>query len=284
MRSFVVKKDVSGEGFAAMGFRSSRVLRLRRMALPAAAALKPLVLDDTAVPFAGGGDHNKKGENKMERMTMMLPGTEDRAGESTCQKARRSGAKLLRILTVPPILALFLVTALYIGMGKAAFRAPIRYFEAVFTLCVLPVLAYPLCAAVPSLKARGRKTERSLAIVFSLLGYIMGTLFALLGGGTQLELELYLTYIISGALMGLFSFAFKFRSSGHACGVSGPFAMLSYKLGAAWLIGFLLLIPVFSSSIRLGRHRLSELIAGAAISVAALFVAVLIVKSIMPAV
>lgn len=219
----------------------------------------------------------------MEKTSLHLTGAHKGAGESAKQKARRGGAKLLRILTVPPILALFLVTALYLGMGREAFRAPIRYFEAVFTLSVLPMLAYPICAAVPSLRARGRRAERSLAIVFSLLGYIMGTLFVILGDGTRLELELYLTYIISGALMGLFSFVFKFKTSGHACGVSGPFAMLTYKLGALWLLGFLLLIPVFTSSIRLNRHRLSELIAGACISVFSLFAAVMIVRSFMPA-
>ena len=74
-----------------------------------------------------------------------------------------------------------------------------------------------------------------------------------------------------------------FKASGHACGVSGPFAMLSYKFGAGWLCGFLLLVPVFLSSIRLKRHKASELIAGAVISVAALAAAVLIVNRIMPA-
>ena len=196
--------------------------------------------------------------------------------------AQTSGAKLLRILTAPPFMALFLVTALYIGMGSEAFGSKFRYIEAVFTLCVLPVLAYPLCAAVPSLKARGRKTERSLAIVFSLLGYIMGTLFALLAGGTRLELELYLTYIFSGALMGLSSFVLNFKSSGHACGASGAFAMLSYKFGIGWLLGFLLLIPVFASSIKLKRHKVSELVSGAAIPVLSLYFAVILVRIIIP--
>ncbi|MBR5949173.1 MAG: hypothetical protein IKZ82_11110 [Clostridia bacterium] len=218
----------------------------------------------------------------MEGLDKIMAGSKNTAGENACRAVRRSGAKLLRILTVPPVLALFLVTALYIGMGMEAFRSPIRYFEAVFTLSVLPVLAYPLCAAVPSLKARGRSFERSLAIVFSLLGYLMGTLFAIFGGGTRLELELYLTYLFSGVLMGLFSFVFKFRSSGHACGASGPFAMLSYKLSPAWLLGFLLLIPVFVSSVRLKRHRVSELAAGAAISVCSLIAAVYFVKLILP--
>ena len=219
----------------------------------------------------------------MEKLTISLRASSHmEKRECAAGEAVRSGAKLLRVLTVPPLMALFLVSALYIGMGKAAFGTPLRYFEAVFTLAILPVLAYPLCAAVPSLKARGRQAERNLAIVFSLLGYLMGALFAIFCKGTQLEMELYLTYLISGVLMGLSTFAFGFRSSGHACGVSGPFAMLTYKFGWGWLFGFLLLIPVFSSSLRLKRHRLSELIAGAAISVGALVIAALVVRLIMP--
>lgn len=202
---------------------------------------------------------------------------------SACDSVRRKGAKLLRVLTVPPLMALFLVTALYIGMGEGAFRTPLRYFEAVFALCILPILAYPLCALVPSLKKQGRKTERSLAIVFSLLGYLMGTLFAVFGNGTRTELELYLTYAISGVLLGIFSFVFRFKASGHGCGASGPFAMLSYKFGFFWLFGFLLLIPVFSSSIKLKRHKVSELIAGSAVSVLSLIASVLLVRLIMPA-
>lgn len=205
-----------------------------------------------------------------------------RAAESTERgRVKHGAAKLLRVLTVPPVLALFLVSALWIGLGSEAFRSAWRYFEAVFALCLMPLAAYPICAAVPSLRARGRKAERSLAIVFSLLGYIMGTLFALFANGTRVELELYLTYIISGALLGICSFVFKFRASGHACGTSGPFAMLCYRFTPLWLLGFLLLIPVFSSSLKLKRHSLAELIAGAAISVGSLIIAVLIVRRIM---
>lgn len=186
-------------------------------------------------------------------------------------------AKILRIITVPPIMALLLVTVLYAVLKERAFAEPIRYFEAIFTLAILPVLSYPICMLIPSLKKRGRKTERSLSIVFSIVGYLMGTLFAIFAGGTRVELTLYLTYIMSGALMGLFSFALRFRASGHACGSAGPFTMLAHQLGVGWTLGFLLLIPVFVSSIRLKRHTVAELIAGGAISACSYFIAVIIV-------
>ena len=183
-------------------------------------------------------------------------------------------AKLMRALTVPPAMAFFLITALYTAFGSNAFAAPIRYFEALFTLVLLPLLPYPLCAAFGSWKRKGRKLERSLAIVFSFIGYLMGTLFALLGGGTRIEIIVYLTYLISGTLMAVLSFGFRFKASGHACGAAGPFAMLAYSLSPWWLLGFLLMVPIFISSISLGRHNLGQLFAGAAVSVSALIIAV----------
>lgn len=190
-------------------------------------------------------------------------------------------AKLLRVLTVPPIMALFLTTTLYIAMGSDVFASSIRYVEAVFTLTLLPLIPYALCAAIPALRRRGRKLERSLGIVFSLLGYVMGTLFAILGHGTKTEIILYLTYILSGVLMGIMNFVFRFKASGHTCGAAGPFAMLGFQLSPWWLFGYLMLIPVFVSSLRLKRHSISQLFAGAIISVGSLAIAVRIVGAFM---
>ena len=194
--------------------------------------------------------------------------------ETALTRAETSAAKAVRVLTVPPVMALMLATALFLALGKTAFARPINYFEAVFSLTLLPMLPYALCTAVPSMRRKGRKLERSLAIVFSLLGYVMGTLFAILGGGTRVELMMYLTYLISGALLALLSFAFRFKASGHTCAAAGPFALLTYLIGPVWLAGYLIMVPIFTSSLKLKRHSVAQLIAGAAVSVGALFAAI----------
>lgn len=194
--------------------------------------------------------------------------------------ADEKGAKLLRALTVPPLMALFLITSLYIGLGSKAFASPIHYFEALFTLVLLPVLPYAICAIIPSMKKKGRKLERTMAIAFSILGYVMGLLFAIFGGGTRIELILYMTYAISGVLTAVLTFIFRFKASGHTCGASGPFAMLAISLNPWWLLGYLAMIPIFISSIRLRRHTLGQLFAGATVSVAALFIAIRIIELI----
>ncbi|MBR0156537.1 MAG: hypothetical protein IJM20_03340 [Clostridia bacterium] len=193
--------------------------------------------------------------------------------DSVRSGSRLKEAKLLRALTVPPVMALMLITILYIGLGAEAFVTPTHYFAAVFALTLLPVLPYPLCAAIPTLKRKGRKLERGLAIGFSLIGYVLGLLLALLGGGTEIEKILFLTYTISGALTGIMTFVVRYKTSGHACGASAPFVLLAISLSPWWLLGCFALIPIFNASIQLGRHTLGQLFAGACVSVAALFIA-----------
>ena len=70
-------------------------------------------------------------------------------------------AKIIRVVTVPPVFAALLTTILYIAMGDAAFANRFHYAEAVFSLSLLPVVPYALCAVIPALKKRGRKFERT---------------------------------------------------------------------------------------------------------------------------
>ncbi len=176
-------------------------------------------------------------------------------------------AKIIRVATVPPIFAALLTTILYVAMGDAAFANRFHYAEAIFSLSLLPVVPYALCAVIPALKKRGRKFERMVAIIFSVTGYLMGAAFAFFGGGVQVEKVMFATYLCSGLLLAILSFMFGYRASGHACGVAGPVAMLTVYLGAAFLPAALLLVPIGISSVRLGRHTVLQFIIGSAVSV-----------------
>lgn len=207
-----------------------------------------------------------------------------KVSKETSDKSTKPSHKLaliIRTITAPPFMAILLSTILYLSMGSNAFATRLNFLEAILCLGVLPLLAYPLCAIVPSLRKKGRKLERSIAIVFSVVGYVMGTAFALLSGGTSVELTLYFTYLISGVMTALLSFVFKFKASGHACGASGPVAMLIYYLGPLYFPMFAILGLVFASSLRLGRHNLAQLIVGSIVPVAALAVAAALVGIIV---
>lgn len=191
-----------------------------------------------------------------------------------------SAAKWIRTLTVPPVMAIILSTVLYIALGTTAFANGAHYFEAVFTLGILPLLAYPLCRLIPMFKKKGRKFERNLAIVFSVAGYISGTLLICLTNGTKISKILFFTYLISGIITALLSFVFKFKASGHTCGVSGPIAMIVYCFGPIYLLLYALLVPIFVSSLKLKRHTLTQLIAGCLVPIAALAAAIIIASAI----
>lgn len=174
-----------------------------------------------------------------------------------------------RIITAAPFMATLLFSLLYL-FQPTAFTDLTHYLCSLLFFAVLPLLAYPVAAIVPALRAKGRPAQRHLAIVFSVVGYLAGLLYLGLAGGTRTEWMVYLTYAISGVGIALFSFVFHFKASGHACGVSGPVAMLAYCLGAPWLACYLLLALVFWASLKMRRHTVAQLAVGSLIPVMAI--------------
>jgi hypothetical protein len=47
---------------------------------------------------------------------------------------------------------------------------------AVLSLMIIPVLAYPLQNVIPGFKGKGRDGQRKLAFIFTLFGYLAGTM------------------------------------------------------------------------------------------------------------
>ncbi|MBO2526948.1 MAG: hypothetical protein CW335_02025, partial [Clostridiales bacterium] len=150
-----------------------------------------------------------------------------------------------------------------------------HYLAALGLLAAAPLLAYPISYAIPSLRKKGRDGQRNLAVAFSVAGYIGGFLFAMLCGGTTTEKVLFGTYLISGVGIAVCTLL-RFKASGHTCGCSGPIAMLALYANPWFLIGYLLLTPIFWASKKLGRHSAAQLFAGAAIPVLAMLLCRLI--------
>lgn len=183
-------------------------------------------------------------------------------------KSKKILAKTIRVLTTAPVLAAALCTLLYLLLpGSFASRG--HYLAALLFLVGLPLLAYPLSWLLPALRRRGRDGQRNLAIVFSLVGYVGGFLFAMLAGGAAVERVLFGTYLLSGICLGLCT-ALHFKASGHTCGCSGPLAMLAMFVSPWFLCAYPLLTPVIWASRKLGRHSFAQLLAGALIPVAAM--------------
>ena len=184
------------------------------------------------------------------------------------KRMKKIFAKFVRILTAPPIFAALLCVFLYLLL-PGSFASPVHFALALGFLTALPLLAYPISALIPALRRKGRDGQRDLAVVFSVIGYVGGILFALLFDGAPTELVLFGTYVLSGVAIGIGTLA-GFKISGHTCGCSGPLAMLATFVSPWFLAGYLLLPFIFWSSRCLGRHSAAQLLTGAALPVLAM--------------
>lgn len=182
-------------------------------------------------------------------------------------------AKLIRTITLAPIMALIALTILLIDTSDT-FNHGYEYGIAVVFLVILPILAYPLQPLIPSYKSKGRDGQRQLAIVMAVLGYLGGIVVAIATSIPEKLKIIYFTYFISGVLIMIFNKILKIKASGHACGVVGPMAILIYCLGPWALIGIVVLILVYWASLKMERHTVSQLFWGSGIPVAALIIAV----------
>lgn len=185
-------------------------------------------------------------------------------------------AKFIRVVTVPPIMALMLLVILYFTKPYF-FGTTLNLILAIVFLVLLPISGYPLQPLIPHFRRKGREGQRSLAMWMASLGYILGLATALFLPVSKYLLIIYLTYLFSGISLVLLNKVFKVRASGHACGVAGPVFSLIYFLGPWMLFGILLLPGVYWASLRMDRHDKSELLIGTTVPTYALLLAFLIV-------
>ena len=177
--------------------------------------------------------------------------------------------KIVRVATVPPLMA----SALFIILGAFSRLDWVDSLLGIFFIGILPILAYPLQRFIPYYKDKGRDGQRNLAMVFSVSGYIIGCVLALIFNAPNMVILIYLDYLLSGVLLTLFNKLFHLKASGHACGIVGPIAMLVYSgLYIPAAIGAVLTVFVFISSIKMKRHTLLQLLGGSAITIAALLI------------
>ena len=177
-------------------------------------------------------------------------------------------AKAVRILTVPPVFALFLALSLrLLGILEgASWLIPLAGWS------VFPLLAY----AIPA----DRERQRRRAVILSVIGYAFPFLFALASAWPHAAAVPCLTYLLSGAMIGLVPKlaprGSRLRISGHACGITGPFVYLALAADPRWLWGLLFLLPACLASLHMRRHTLCEFILGSAASVHAMLVSLLV--------
>ena len=178
-------------------------------------------------------------------------------------------AKLIRIVTVVPVMALVMLSVLY-GLRPDIFQETSNFILAIIFLTVFPLLAYPLQPLLPKFRNKGREGQRNLAIVMSDLGYLLGIVSGIYFQASKELLLIYLAYLISGMGILLFNKVLKIRASGHACGITGPITLLTYFIGLRVLESVVTIVLVYWASLKLQRHTVSQLLWGSVIPLFAL--------------
>lgn len=188
-------------------------------------------------------------------------------------------SKIIRILTIAPIIAAVMLTIIYLTRPEQIGGA-INFIMSLLFLTVLPAISYPLQPIMPYFKHQGREGQRNLAIIAANIGYIAGIIYAFAAQTPQELLIIFLTYFLSGLLIVLFNKALKIRASGHACGIAGPIAILIYFVSPWALLGIVVLAAAWWASLAMKRHASKELVIGSLLSIASLFISVLTVRLI----
>lgn len=171
-------------------------------------------------------------------------------------------AKIIRILSVPPVMITFLLVILNTTRPDI-FRNNVEVLTSIILLGIVPVLAYPFQLLSSSLKDKGRIMQRKLAFIFSLIGYAAALLWAILVHTSKELLMICATYFISVVILIFFNKVLKKRASGHACSITGPLVFLIYLVD--WKLIFPCLIIaalIFWSSLYLQKHTKTDLFYG----------------------
>lgn len=179
---------------------------------------------------------------------------------------------LIRKVTVPPIFATAFLIVMYF-MNSSGFTSLWQLICGIVFLGILPILGYPLQKYIPHFKERGREGQRSLAMIFSVAGYLLGTITAFVTKASPELCIVYLEYLLSGIVMIIFNKVFHLKASGHACGIVAPVVLFIYfRMLVPAVIGGLLVIPVLVSSLKTKRHTMPQLLGGCLISTACLLI------------
>ena len=174
---------------------------------------------------------------------------------------------------VPPVIVTVFLLLLW-GSDRGIFGDTANLLVSILGLGLVPVLAYLLWAIVPGLRRKGRKTQRSLAFLFSLIGYIGTFLYGHIHGVPEKLLLILDSYLASLLLLSFINYVIRIKASGHACSVAGPLVLFVYFAGWVSLIPCLA-IEVLScwASHRTKRHTLSQLLLGTAAALCAFGIA-----------
>ena len=170
-------------------------------------------------------------------------------------------AKIIRIITIPPIEALAMLLILY-GMKRTEFGETGDLLMAILFLAIIPVCSYPIASRKKN-KEDSRNNQRNMAFVFNFLSYLAAMLIGYCMGCTRMLQWILNGYFLAVLVLTIVNKVFKIRASGHACSCTLPYLILSYYFGGyVTAICLILYLTEFWASVELKRHTMKEFLGG----------------------
>ena len=171
-------------------------------------------------------------------------------------------ALVVRIISIPPVLALFMSVSVFFGACLPTHDLAIL----IGFLSIVPALAYPLQPFIPGFRGKGRAGQRKLAFVFTGLGYAVGCMFAFIANCHPLTKEIFSAYLISCIILTLINKVTPLHASGHAAGITGALIFpILYADSVLIPVCIIAYIMILASSIGLKRHTLNEFLLGSGV-------------------
>ena len=178
-------------------------------------------------------------------------------------------AKWISIVTVVPFIGLFVLTTLYLLRPAVYGNEFSWYIFSLLFLTFIPLSAYLLKDKIPKYKDKGRQGERRLAFIMAVIGYVSGNVLSFVFNAPNGFKTIFLAYLFSGIILTFINAVVGHKASGHAAGVSGPFTLLLYFISFRYFFIYIILPLVFWSRLKLGRHKIGQLLSGTAIGIIA---------------
>lgn len=171
-------------------------------------------------------------------------------------------AQIIRIITIPPVLILFMLLILF-GVFGERFSSVGELIMTVVFLSIAPACAYPLAKLMKNTGEDSRETQRNMAFVLNLVGYLIAMLVGKAMQCSEMLMCVLNSYFLAVLVLTLLNRICKIRASGHACSCTLPYLFLSYWLkGVTALVCVILYGIEFWASVQLKRHTISEFLAG----------------------
>lgn len=173
-------------------------------------------------------------------------------------------AKAVRIVTVPPIMALMLLLLVRNFSSLFVFKSSIDFIMSMILLVIVPFSAYPVSYMITKIRQKGREGQRNLAFITCTLGYVGAMTYGIIADATDYLMLIFLTYFLSVIALSVFNKALKIRASGHSCSMCGPLLLSIYFIGADFIaVSLLIFALIIWASLETKQHTVKELSLGA---------------------